>query len=234
MTALKIIGIILLIFLLIGFLRLGAIISFGEELCIKLQLGAIKLTIFPGKERKPKKPKSSKEEKPKEEKPKDKKGKKGGHSFPKPTLEEILDLIETSFSALGATVRRACSRVRIDPLNVTVVFGGSDPALTAAAYGIASSIMFSVMPRAEEKFYIPDPSLHLRMDFDAESTKCEGNAGTSLRVCDLFAIMFTLTIPLLKWFLRLKAAHKNDNKNAKQPEKTENEAKTQDSEDKIA
>ena len=41
MLALKIIGVILLIFLLLGFLRLGAIVSFGEELRVQLRLGAL-------------------------------------------------------------------------------------------------------------------------------------------------------------------------------------------------
>ena len=35
MTALKVIGIILLIFLLIGLLRVGALVSFGEALCVR-------------------------------------------------------------------------------------------------------------------------------------------------------------------------------------------------------
>ena len=54
MLALKIIGVILLIFLLLGFLRLGAIVSFGEELRVQLSVGVLKLTILPQKEKKPK------------------------------------------------------------------------------------------------------------------------------------------------------------------------------------
>lgn len=231
MTALKIIGIILLIFLLIGFLRVGALVSFGEELCVKLRVGVIKLTVIPGKEKKPKKPKEPKGKEPEDEKPKEKKAKKKP-AFPRPTLEEILDLLRTAFSALGATVRRACKRVRIDPLDVTVVFGGDDPAYVAMAYGLVSGEMFRTMPKAEEKFYIPDPSLHLRMDFSAERTTAEGCVGVSLRVCDLFAILFTLAIPMLKWFLRFKKAHKHDAPAHKVPEKIVTE--TNDTEDKIA
>lgn len=229
MTALKIIGIILLVFLLIGFLRVGALVSFGDELCVKLRVGFIRLTIFPEKEKKPKKPK--KEKKPKEEKSKEEKPKKK-RSLPRLTLEDILDLAQTAFSALGAMVRRACRRVRIDPLDVTVVFGGDDPAIVAAAYGAASAAVFEQMPKAEEKFYIPDPSLHLRMDFTAEETTAEGSVGVSLRVCDLFAIVFTLIGPLLKWFLRFKKAHKHDEPAHKGADKDETDQN--DTEDKIA
>lgn len=229
MTALKIIGIILLVFLLIGFLRVGALVSFGDELCVKLRVGFIRLTIFPEKEKKPKKPK--KEKKPKEEKSKEEKPKKK-RSLPRLTLEDILDLAQTALSALGAMVRRACRRVRIDPLDVTVVFGGDDPAIVAAAYGAASAAVFEQMPKAEEKFYIPDPSLHLRMDFTAEETTAEGSVGVSLRVCDLFAIVFTLIGPLLKWFLRFKKAHKHDEPAHKGADKDETDQN--DTEDKIA
>lgn len=229
MTALKIIGIILLVFLLIGFLRVGALVSFGDELCVKLRVGFIRLTIFPEKEKKPKKPK--KEKKPKEEKPKEEKPKKK-RSLPRLTLEDILDLAQTALSALGAMVRRACRRVRIDPLDVTVVFGGDDPAIVAAAYGAANAAVFEQMPKAEEKFYIPDPSLHLRMDFTAEETTAEGSVGVSLRVCDLFAIVFTLIGPLLKWFLRFKKAHKHDEPAHKGADKDETDQN--DTEDKIA
>lgn len=233
MTALKIIGIILLVFLLIGFLRLGAVVSFGEELRVKIRVGAIMLTIIPGKKKKKKeKPEKAEEEKPKEEKEGKKKGKKS--SFPKPSLEDIIDLIETSLSALGAMLRRACSRVRIDPMDATLVLGGDDPALIASLYGIASSAMFSLMPKAEERFYIPDPSLHLRMDFEAEGTTGEGTIGVSLRVCDLFAIMFTLIIPLFKWFLRFKKAHRHDDSESKHAVAAKTEEKLTETEDNIA
>lgn len=233
MTALKIIGIILLVFLLIGFLRVGATASFGSEFCVKLRIGHIKLAIFPGKE----KEKKPKEKKPKEKKKKEKKPeeaqapKEKKRSIPKPDLEELLDLADTAFSALGATARRACRRVRIDPLDVTVVFGGDDPANVAMLYGAASSVMYATMPRAEERFDISNPSLHLRMDYSAEGTTAEGAVGISLRVCDLFAILFTLALPLARWFLRFKRAHKRDSVSHRVETKEDN---NNDTKDKIA
>ncbi len=53
MTALRIIGIILLICLLIGLLRVGVIVSFGEALTVKLRIGLIRLTILPKNHKKP-------------------------------------------------------------------------------------------------------------------------------------------------------------------------------------
>lgn len=202
------IGIILLIFLLIGFLRVGATVFFGDALCVKLRVGPIRLTVFPKRKKRKEKKEKPKEEKPKEEKAEAELKKK--RALPKPTIEDLLDLAQTALSALGATVKRACKRVRIDPLDVTVVLGGDDPASIATLYGVASAAMFAEMPKLEERFYVPDPSLHLRMDFDAEGTTAAGRVGVTLRVCDLFAIVFTLLIPMAKWFLRFKKAHRHD------------------------
>ncbi len=207
-TALKIIGIILLVFLLMGFLRLGAVASFGDGLRIRLRVGALRLTIYPRKPKKKKtaKPKEEKAEEPTEQKPKTKKKR----LLPKPTMEELLDLADTSLTALGATVHRACHRVRIDPLELTASFGGWDPAKAALLYGAANTLIYAVMPRAEETFDIPDPSLHLRLDYDQEGVTAKGTLGVSVRVGDLFAIAFTLMIPVAKWFLRFRWAHRHD------------------------
>ena len=159
MTALKVIGIILLIFILIGFLRVGALMQFGDELHVQLSVGPFRFTLLPAKEKK--------------ETPKKK-------------------------------------RLRIDPLEILIVFGGTDPADIAQTYGYASAAMWGVMPHLEDLFHIPDPSLHLRMDYSSEKTHAEGAVGLSLRIRDGLHISLALLIPMLKWYLRYKKAHKND------------------------
>ncbi len=44
MTALEIIGMILLLFLLLSLLRVGVIVDFGGELRVRLRVGPVKLT----------------------------------------------------------------------------------------------------------------------------------------------------------------------------------------------
>ena len=209
MAALKIIGILLLIVLLLGLLRVGATITFAEETVVKLRIGPLRLTLLPKKKKKPKREKQPK----KEPAPEEKKGKRA-HKLPRLTLRDVPELVSAVFSALHAALRRVCKRLRIDPMEVTVVFGGADPADVAEAYGIANAVVFSLMPKAEEIFYLPDPAIHLRMDYGAEATRCEGKVGISGRICDAFAILFALAAPLIKWFLRLKKAHANDPKPA--------------------
>ena len=85
MTALKVIGIILLIFILIGFLRVGALMQFGDELRVQLSVGPFRFTLLPAKEKKETPKKKAKEKKLKSEGEEAKQKKKP--SLPKPTKE---------------------------------------------------------------------------------------------------------------------------------------------------
>ena len=205
MTALKVIGIILLIFLLIGFLRVGALLRFGQELNLRLSVGPFRFTLLPAKEKK-----ETAQEAAKTKKEEEKRAEKKKRGLSKLTKEEKKDLISTALSALRESARRACKRLRIDPLEILVVFGGTDPADIAQTYGYASAAMWGVMPHLEDLFHIPDPSLHLRMDYSSEKTHAEGAVGLSLRIRDGLHIALVLLIPMLKWYLRYKKAHKND------------------------
>lgn len=206
MTALKVIGIILLILLLILLLRVGVEIRFGDALAVKLRIGPVRKTILPAGEKKPKK---AKKETPQGD-PGTETAPTKKRALPKLSLAEIKDLAATVLRALGAVMRSTCKRLRIDPLEVYVTFGGADPAEIAQQYGYASAAMWALMPHAEQLFTIPHPSLHLRMDYAAPATKAEGTVGLSFRIGDLFAIGLALLVPLVKWFLRFKRAHAHD------------------------
>lgn len=211
MTALKVIGVILLIVFLIGLIRVGAVVRFGEELGLTLLIGPFRIALLPAKEKKA-------AEKGKTEQ----RDKKKGYSLPKLTRDEWKDLIKTALAALKEMARRACKRLRIDPLEILVVFGGEDPADIAQSYGYASAAMWGVMPHLEDLFHIPDPSLHLRMDYDAKKTRAEGTVGLSLRIWDGLVIAFALLGPMLKWYRRFRKAHKNDRSAETAAKETEN------------
>lgn len=202
MTVLKITGAVLLVLLLFSLLRLGAIVDFGDELRVHVRVGAFRMTVVPKKKRKKKSQKTDqKPEKPAAQKKK--------RTLPKLTLTELRDLAGVVLDALGRTLRHACRRTRIDPLEICVRFAG-DPADVAQAYGYANAVLWSVMPRLEELFYIPAPSITLRMDMEAEKTRVEGTVGVTLRVCDLLTIAAALALPLWDWFTRYRRTHAND------------------------
>lgn len=202
MTALKIIGCILLLCLLLSLLRVGVVADIGGALRVRLCVGPVRRTILPKK----KKPAKIERKAAAEKKP----DMARKHRLPKPTPSELRALVGTALGALGRTMRRTCRRTRIDPLELCVRFAGSDPADVAQTYGYACAVLWSFMPRLEELFYIPRPSITPDMDFQAEKTTVEGTVGVTLRVCDLFAILLTIAPPLGKWFLRYRRAHRND------------------------
>ena len=206
MTALKVIGIILLILLLIASVRVRALARFGEKTELTLFVGPFRMTLLPEKE---KKPAPDGRKKAADEKKTEETGKKRW-KLPKLTRAEKKDLIRVAFAALRETARRACKRLCINPFEILVVFGGEDPANIAQHYGYANALMWGVMPQLEDLFRIPDPSLHLRMDYSSEKTHAEGAVGLSLRIRDGLHIALALLIPMLKWYLRYKKAHKND------------------------
>ena len=222
MTALKVIGIILLIVFLIGLIRVGAAVRFGEELGLRLLIGPFRITLLPAKEKKAAQNGEKKKKKAAETGKTEQSGKKNSRSLSKLTREECRDLITTALSALKETARRTCRRLRIDPLEILIVFGGEDPADIAQSYGYASAAMWSVMPQLEDLFHIPDPLLHLRMDYSAKETRAEGSVGLSLRVWDMLIIAFALMRPMLKWYRRFRRAHKNDQTAEANAKATEN------------
>ena len=137
MTALEIIGMILLLFLLLSLLRVGAIVDFGGELRVRLRVGPVKLTVLPRKEKKAQKKAAEAAGETPEEKTKPKAA--GGHRLPKLSFPELRELAGTVLGALKRTLRRTCRRTRIDPLEVGVIFAGDDPADTAQTYGYANA-----------------------------------------------------------------------------------------------
>ena len=89
MKALWIIGGILLLLVLLSLVRVGAVLSFGEELRVRLRLGPAKLTLLP---RPPKKDRPKREKKPKKPKKQPPDGeKKAKKKAPSITARDILD-----------------------------------------------------------------------------------------------------------------------------------------------
>lgn len=228
MKALWIIGGILLLLVLLSLVRVGAVLSFGEELRIRLRLGPAKLTLLP---RPPKKDRPKREKKPKKPKKQPPDGeKKTKKKAPSITARDILDALPELFESLKAGLRKTRRRLRIDPLRIAVVLGGDDPADVGELYGMVSAAMYTVMPQLERLTYMPDPRIHLEADFTAAQTRAEGTVGLSLQIRDLFAIGWAFGRPLLRWFLHFR---KNSAARAAQTPQTDS-ADAQPSEEKAA
>lgn len=198
MTALKIIAILAALLALLGLTRVGAVFRFGDALAVTAKIGPFRIQILPQKRKKTAK---KEEKKPKKtQKATETKAKK---PFPKPSLADIREAVRTLWPPLKRTLARTRRGVRIDPLDVSVILGGeADPAEAAGLYGRLTGAVWGGMPVLERLLNIPDPHIHLDVDFTAEQTALRGTAGVSARIGTLTWIGLTMAVPALKWLLR--------------------------------
>ncbi len=210
MVVLYILGALLLLIICIMLIRVGVYVSFGGELCVRIKLGPVTKQIIP-KAEKPKKPeKPKKEKKKKKEKKEKEKQEESPKEKKKPnlTFEDIRSAIPVVVNALKKAIGRAGRRLRIDPMRLTVVFGNDDPAKTAEMFGWGCSAMWTLMPRLEQHARMPDPRIHLDVDYNARQTRAEGEIAVSLLIWDGVVIVMTLAIPVFKWFLATRREKK--------------------------
>ena len=198
--------------LLLCLTRVGARAELRRDgVTLDAKIGPFHIRILPAKEtpEKKKKPekKAKKPEKAGEEKPK--------KSLPKIALADIKDAVHTLAPPLKRALGRTRRGIRVQPLRLLVTVGGSeDPAAAAELYGYLHAGVWTAMPVLEQLLVIPDPYIHVGIDFDAPQTAVEGELGVSIRIGTLLAVGLGIGIPALRWFLRFRK---------KQPPKTEKE-----------
>ena len=204
MTALYIVVGLLAVLFGVSRLRVGVRLQFGEKLAVAVKIGPKSIAIIPKPERKPQKPKA---EKPKQDKPASAKPRKKT-SRAKMEFWDIWELVKAVWLSVQRALRATGKRIRIDPLHLTVIFGGDDPCVVAEMYGAACSGMWSVMPRLEQLAQLLNPEIHLGVDFTAEGTRSEGDVGIFFRVGDFFAIGASAAGPLIRWFIQFQKQNK--------------------------
>ena len=192
-----ILGGILVLFLAVWLLRVGAEIAFGQELRVALLIGPKKIVLLPKTDKKKKKKKKTAENKAKPAKKGEKKEKK---KLPF-TFDDVRSVTPVAFEALQKALGKIRRRMRVDPLTLSICFGGADPVKVAQMYGWTNTAVWTMMPPLEQLIHIPDPRIHLETDYNSLSVKAEGRVGVKFRVGDLVMIGLTLALPLLRWYL---------------------------------
>ena len=139
--------------------------------------------------------------------------------FPRPTAADLRDVWQT----LWPPVRRALSRtrrsIRVAPLHLSLTIGGAEePADAAEMYGVLSALIWAGMPVLERAVDIPDPHIHIGLDFDAAQTRREGAFGISLQIGTLVAVGIGVGLPALKWLRSYLKRHQKQEAAAKSAE----------------
>ena len=175
MTFLKVLLIILLVFWLISLIRLGVRVKYGEAgLYVTALAGPLNIQILPMKPKKRKKPK--KEKKPKREKPvKEKRPKPDGQPG---TLSRLMKLLPVVGQACGALKRK----IRIDDLELELIWGGSDPAAIALGYGQANAALGMLWPIFDNNFKVKRSNFQIGMDYARSQPAVELQAAATMTV----------------------------------------------------
>ena len=190
-----ILGGLAVLIVLLCLTRVGALVVLKDgSATVDVKISVLRIRVYPKKENPEKEKKEKKNPEGKEKK-----------SFPKPALEEIKDAVSTLWPPLKKAIGRIRRGIRISPMDVSLTLGGlDDPAKTSELYGYLHSGMWSVMPVLEEGLDIPDPHIHIGIDFNTEKTAVEGKLGITARIGTLLTAGLCVGIPALRWFLKYR------------------------------
>lgn len=212
-------AIVLAVFLLLCLLRVGVLVTFRESTAVDLLIGPLRFRIVPARPGKKRAERKDKKEPDGKERP------EKGRTFPRPELTDL----RSAWRELRLPVKRALRRtrrgIRIAPLELSAVLAGrDDPAGAAAEYGWACGAVWTILPALEQLVRIPEPSIHLGVDFDSGQFRLQGRAGVSARIGTLLMLAAGTGIPALRCLTRYYRRHAAGEKPKKAENRTNGEA----------
>ncbi len=168
MTALVVLGSILLCLWLLSLLRVGTWVKYDEAgFVVRLKIGLLRFTLYPMKPRKKRAEKATPVPEIKEETP----AKGGAFALFRQLLPVITD-------AAGQLKRK----IRIDNLQLDLLWSHPDPAVCGMGYGAANGVIGMIWPLLEQNFNIKDYRIRTGVDFDRGSPAIRVLAEASLTV----------------------------------------------------
>lgn len=220
---LGILAVLAILLVLLCLMWVGVRVSLTpDSQVVDVKIGLIRFRIYPAKRKEKKEKKQAKEAETSAKSGKTEKKK----SLPKVKLRDIKDAVRTLWPPLKRALERTRKGIRIHPLDLSVTLGGlKDPAETAKLYAYLHAGMWTAMPLLEKVIDIPDPHLHIGMDFSEAETVLEGEAALKAHVGTLLLAALQVGIPALKWFLRWKKQAKLAANQPKVSERTESNGK---------
>ena len=189
MTALIVIGCILLVLVLLALLRVGIRIIYNTDgLVLHLQLGPIRMILYPRAARPEKKARRRKKKAEKEKPPAPEKEGPG-------SLKKFMELLPGIRKALSRLRRKL--RVDLLILHMTIP-GKEDPAGAAIGFGRSSALLHSLLALLENLLDVRRRDVTVQPDFAREETEVYVEARLTLAVWHVFYIAFGFLGGVLK------------------------------------
>ena len=201
---------ILLLFWLLGRIRVKAAASYSQTgFFLNVKIGPKVIPIVPSaqkaKGKKPKKTKQQPEEMPESSKPK-----KG--------INDTVSTILRYLPLVGEAAGRLKRKIRIDNIDLHVIWGASDPADAAKGYGMANTVMGILWPAVEHNFRVKEYDLSVDVDYELEKPEVSTDVRVSITVGQILSLLVVLGVKALKIYLggRREKSENNENKKAVQ------------------
>lgn len=207
MTALFIIGLIVLFFVFLLSLRATVIVRYREEPSICLRVLFFKIPLLPAKKKKGsfsmgrrkaekiKQKLKAKKKKKAENAREKKKAKAEKKEAPKKSMSEILDFLRLITALISVAVKKFCKHIRIHVKRFRMTVATSDAATTAVAYGAVTGLFSVLLPAMESVKQVSFPKngkLDIQTDFLGDTPTFDLELSVSLRVWHVFDIAFGL------------------------------------------
>ncbi len=185
MTFFKVLLAVLAVLWLISLIRVGGRVSYGQAgLFAYLLMGPVKLQLFPtanalegnwrSKAKKPKKEKPPMAERHKKE---PREGQPG-------TLSRLMKLLPVVGQACGSLKRK----IRIDELELEVIWGGPDAAAVALGYGRANAALGMLWPVFDHNFKVKRHSFQISADYGRTEPAAELRAAVTMTVGQMMTL----------------------------------------------
>lgn len=208
MVGLIILGVIIAIIVAIMLVPVGADVAYeGGELRLSAKVCGVLLQLIPKppadetkpkKEKKPKKPKKQKKQPEEqaqtgEEKPK----KKLNLDF---SMDEIMGLVKSVLRGLGRFGRK----LSVDRFLLHYTAAGKDPCNTAMTFGYVNGALTTLAPICRRSFDAKDVDVWTDVDFTTEKTKVDFGVALTIRIGQIFGVVFTILFGALGIIIKHK------------------------------
>ena len=208
MVGLIILGVIVAIIVAIMLVPVGADVAYeGGKLRLSAKVCGVLLQLIPkppADETKPKKEKKPK--KPKKKKKKAEEQAQTGEEKPKKKLDldfsmdEILGLVKSVLRGLGRVGRK----LSVDRFLLHYTAAGKDPYNTAMTFGYVNGALTTLAPICRRTFDAKDVDVWTDVDFTTEKTKVDFGVALTIRIGQIFGVVFTILFGALGIFIKHK------------------------------
>ena len=201
---------ILIVLWLLGRIRVGAAVKYSEAgFFLNVKAGPARLQILPSKP-------SKKENKPRQKKKTAEKSAVPDETVkPKRSVKDTVSVVLEFLPLVGEAAGRFKRKIRVDYVELHVIWGAPDPADAAKGFGIGNAVMGILWSAVEHNFNVKKHDLSVDVDFDRESPEFIGAAQITITIGQCLSLALILGVKALKIYLGIRREKSETTENEK-------------------